>query len=100
MIDSVKSVSTDPLREPFIRARVYGGWLRQSAVKGGVEHGHLENRGDTFLDNLDSFQLVAIMQWRKDGHARDCRFTIRSEGGCLLGWPSRPRPTMTRSVCF
>src|SRR3989442_11476626 len=84
MIDSVKSIATDPLRKPFIRAGVYGRWFRQSAVKAGVEHGHLENRADTFLDNLDSFQLGAIMQWRKDGHARDGRFHLRCDGGGLL----------------
>lgn len=100
MIDSVKSITTDPLCEPFIRAGVYGGWFRQSAVKAGVEHSHLENRADTFLDNLDSFQLGAIMQWCKDRHARDCRFHFRCDGGCLLKALSTVYNAMTYYVDF
>src|SRR5438445_13187085 len=84
MIDSVKSIPTNPLGEPFIRARVYSGRLRQSGVKASVEHGHLENLANAFLDDLDPFQLGAVMEWCKGGHARDSRFYFRRNGGRFI----------------
>ena len=70
MIDSVKAIPTNPLSEPFIRTRVHCGRLRQSAVKASIERGHLENRANAFLDDLDPLQLGPIMEWGKGGHAR------------------------------
>src|SRR5260370_24174053 len=98
MIDSVKSIPTNPLCEPFIRTGIYSRLFRQLAVKASVEHGHLENRANTFLDNLNSFQLSAIMQWCKDGHPRYRRFDFWCDGCCFVEVFTTVHDTMTYYV--
>src|ERR1700687_6003457 len=100
MIDSVKSITTNPLREPFIRTGIYSRWIRQSAVKASVEHSHLENRPDTFLDDLHPIQLGAIMERCKDGHLRYCGFHFRCDGGCRDEVLAPVHDTMTYYVDF
>src|SRR5207245_10076905 len=84
MIDSVKAVTANPLREPFIRARINCCGIRQSAVKTSVEDGNLENSAKSFLDDVDPLQLGEIMEWRKGGPARNGRFNFWSDGGRLV----------------
>src|SRR5258707_2424190 len=81
VIDAVKSIATNPPREPFERTGVDGGGLRQSAVKAGIEDSDLENRAKAFLDDVDPFQLGAIVERRKSGHACYGRFRFRRAGG-------------------
>src|SRR5436190_23802098 len=100
MIDSVKSIPTNPLSEPFIGAGIYSRWFRQLAVKGSVEHGHLENRPDAFLDDLDPFQLSAVMERCKSGHARYRRFHFRRDSDCLTEVLATVHDTMTYSRDF
>ncbi len=69
-------------------------------MKAGVEYGHLWNFAKTLLDNVDPFHLGTIMQWCKDGHARDCRFHFRCDGGGLLGALATAHNTMTYHVDF
>ena len=38
-------------------------------MKASVEHGHLENFANAFLDDVDAFQFGAIVERRKSGHA-------------------------------
>src|SRR5438128_8403153 len=100
MTDSVKSVTTNPLFEPFIRARIYSGRFRQPAVKAGVEHSHLKNCPDTFLDDFDPLQLGAIMEWREDGHPRYRRFHFWCDGRCRDEVLSTVNDAMTYYVDF
>src|ERR1700752_5420139 len=100
MIDSVKSIATNPLCEPFIRTRVHSGRLRQSAVKASVEHGHLENRAHALLDDLDPLKLGSTMKRCKGGHARDCRFHFWCDGGCFVYVLAPEHDAMTYYVDF
>src|SRR3984893_13362707 len=95
MIDSVKSVTTNPRREPFIRTGIYSCWFRQSAVKASIEHGDLENLANAFHDDLDTFQLGAIMEWRKGGHTRYCRFHLWCDDSGVVEVPTTVHDTMT-----
>src|ERR1700676_3801686 len=100
MIDSVKSIPTNPLCEPIIRTGIYSRRFRQSTVKAGVEHGHLKNRSDTFLDDLDPFQLGAVMERCKGRHARYCKFHFRCDGSCRDEVLAPVHNTMTYYVDF
>src|SRR6266568_487528 len=100
MIDSVKSITTNPLCEPFIRTGINSRWFRQSAMKASVEHSHLENGPDTFLDDLDPLQLGAVMERCKGGHARYLRFHLRCDDGGLLKVLATVYNTMTYYVDF
>ena len=84
VIDSVKSITTNPQGEPFIRAGIDSRGIRQSAVKASVEHSHLENVTHALLDDLDAFQLGAIMERRKRRQARDCSFYLRCDASRLF----------------
>ncbi len=98
MIDAVKSIATNALREPFERTGVDGGGLRQSAVKAGIEDSDLENRAKAFLDDVDPFQLGAIVERRKSGHACYGRFHFRRDGGCFFKIFATVDDTMTYYV--
>src|SRR4029077_9097751 len=98
MIDSVKSIATNSLRKPFVRAGIDGRCFRQSAVKTGVEHGDLENRAHMFLDDLDPFQLGAIVERRKGRHARYCGLYVRRNYGGFFEILATVHDTMTDYV--
>src|ERR1700731_1210225 len=100
MIDSVKSIATDPLREPFVRAGVHRGRRRQTAVKAGVEDRNLGNAANAFLDGPNPVQLGAIVKWCKGGHARDCRFYFRRDGGGLFELLASMNDAMTDHIDF
>src|SRR5260370_12141458 len=95
MIDAVKSIATNPLREPFERTGLSSGGLRPSAVKAGIEDSDLENRAKAFLDDVDPFQLGAIVERRKSGHACYGRFHFRRDGGCFFKVFATVYDTMT-----
>src|ERR1700674_1343941 len=100
VIDAVKSVPANALREPFERTGVDGGRFRQSAVKTSVEDGDLENGAKAILDDFDAFQFGAIVERRESGHARYCGLYVRREGGCLFKVYSTMHDTMTYYVDF
>ena len=55
MVDSVKSISTDPLGKPVVGSRVDEGGFRQMAVKAGVKHGHLRHGSKFARDDFNAF---------------------------------------------
>ncbi len=66
MTDSMKSITANPLGEPLIWSRLDGGRFRHPAVKTRVKHGHLRHGTECLFDDLDAFQLGAIVERRKD----------------------------------
>ena len=76
MIDSVKSVAANSFRQPFIRSGIDERGSGQVAVKAGVEHGDLRDGSKSLFDDVDSFELGAIMQRRKRGHAARLRLSL------------------------
>src|SRR2546422_6620912 len=71
MVDSVKSIPADPLGKPLVWSWVDEGGFRQTAVKAGVKHGHLRHGTKRARDDLNPFQLGAVMERCKCCHARD-----------------------------
>src|SRR5260370_1512018 len=97
VMDAVKSIATNAPRAPFERTGIYSGGLRQSAVKAGIEDSDLENRAKAFLDDVDPFQLGAIVERRKSGHACYGRFHFRRDGGSFFQGLASLDDTMTYS---
>src|SRR5206468_7158629 len=100
MIDSVKPVPTNSLSEPFKWTGINRRCIWQPAVKASVEHSHLENLADAFLDDLDPFQLGAIMQRCKSGHARYRRFHFWCDGCWFVQLFATVHDAMTYHVDF
>src|ERR1700674_3267075 len=100
MIDSVKTISTNPLGEPFERAGINRRCIWQLAVKASVEYSHLENCPDAFLDDLDPVEFGTIMKRRKDRHLRYCGFHFRCDGGCFNEVLAAVHDSMTYCVDF
>src|SRR5947209_2445575 len=60
MVDSVKSIPTDPLGKPVVWSWVDEGGFRQTAVKAGVKHGHLRHGTKCARDDFNAFQLARL----------------------------------------
>src|ERR1700693_5217853 len=100
MIDSVKAVSANSLREPLERTGIHRGGFRQSTVKAGVKNGHLRNITKAIFDDFDSIKFSAVVQWRKNGHPCDCRFDLRGDDCRVLEFFSAVNDTMSNHIDF
>src|SRR2546422_2610783 len=98
MVDSVKSIPTDPLGKPVVWSWVDEGGFRQTAVKAGVKHGHLRHGTKCARDDFNAFQLGAVMERRKCCHARDRSLQPHRDEGWLLVFASAVYNTVAHDV--
>src|ERR1700675_1153457 len=73
MIDTVESVSTNPLLDPLIGTGISCRRLWHLAMKASIENGDLRNRAQNIFNNLHAFEFSADMQWGERRHACDRR---------------------------
>src|SRR5207247_8582798 len=69
MVNSIKAVSSNTYREPFVRTGIYRRRRRDAAMETCVENGYLRDVSEQFLDDINNFQLASIMERRERRHA-------------------------------
>src|SRR5271170_4680323 len=73
MIDTVESVSANPLFDPLIGTGISCRRLWHLAMKSRIENGDLRNRAQNTFNNLHAFEFSTDMQWSERRHADDRR---------------------------
>src|SRR5207247_10171479 len=73
MVNSIKAVSSNTYREPFVRTGIYRRRRRDAAMETCVENGYLRDVSEQFLDDINNFHLASIMERRERGHACNSR---------------------------